>query len=357
MAPLFASISSLGSSDPRPTAQRSPAAAVIRRAETSGWNFIRRGGVWFSGGVCFICAAWRQEYSAENRASVEGRSFPVMEPTTKVGNRLLAGLPPADFDLLAPYLRKVPLGRDAVLVRSGDPIEQIYFPESGTIAFIMDMPNGQTVATAVIGNEGAAGLLSALGPSLSPLTAVVRVAGTSLQISPARFHAALNRSSAVRHAVQIYTSALLAQFQHVAACNALHSVEARLARWLLHIHDRVGGDFLPLTQEALSELLGVRRTTVTHVVRKLRTSRAIRSNRRGLIEIDRPRLEAVACECYEVMRRRIDRIVSPAEMRPRSHAPPVHKTPRARDPLLAKVDEAQRDTPTHGATSQRPRGH
>jgi len=274
-----------------------------------------------------------------------------------LGNRLLAVLPPADFDLLAPYLRKVSLERDAVLVRSEDPIEHIYFPESGIIAFIMDMPSGETVATAVFGNDGAVGLLTALGPSLSPISAVVRVAGTSLQISPGRFHAALNRSSAVRHAVQIYTSALLAQFQHVAACNALHSVEARLARWLLHIHDRVGGDFLPLTQEALSELLGVRRTTVTHVVRRLRTSRAIRSNRRGLIEIDRPRLEAVACECYEVMRRRIDRIVSPEEMKPRSHAPPVHKTPRARDPLLAKVDEAQRDRPTHGATSHRPRGH
>jgi CRP-like cAMP-binding protein len=280
-----------------------------------------------------------------------------MEPTTRVGNRLLAALPPAHFDLLAPYLRKVPLGRDAVLVRSGDPIEQIYFPESGTIAFIMGMPNGQTVATAVIGNEGAVGILTALGPSSSPITAVVRVAGTALQISPARFRAALSRSGAIRHAVQTHARALLAQVQHVAACNALHSVEARLARWLLHIHDRVGGDFLPLTQEALSELLGVRRTTVTHVVRKLRTSRAIRSNRRGLIEIDRPRLEAAACECYEVMRRRIDRIVSPEEMKPRSHAPPVHKTPRARDPLLAKVDEAQRDTPTHGATSQRPRGH
>ena len=276
-----------------------------------------------------------------------------MEPRTRVGNRLLAALPPADFDLLAPYLRKVALGRDAVLVRSGDPIEQIYFPESGTIAFIMDMPNGQTVATAVIGNEGAVGILSALGPSRSPLTAVVRVAGTSLQISPRRFQAALSRSGAIRHAVQIYTRALLAQFQHVAACNALHSVEARLARWLLHIHDRVGGDFLPLTQEALSELLGVRRTTVTHVVRKLRTSRAIRSNRRSLIEIDRPRLEAAVCECYEVMRRRIDCIVSPEEMKPRNHVAPEHKLRRARDPLLAKVDEAQRDTPTHGTTNPR----
>src|SRR5437660_663969 len=282
-------------------------------------------------------AAWRQEYSAESRASVQGRSFPVMEHPARIGNGLLAALPPADFGMLVPHLRKVSLERDAVLVRSGDPIDQIYFPESGTIAFLRDMPNGQTVATAVIGNEGAAGLLSALGPSLSPLTAVVRVAGTSLQISPARFRAALNRSGAVRHAVQIYTSALLAQFQHVAACNALHSVEARLARWLLHIHDRVDGDILPLTQEALSELLGVRRTTVTHAVLKLRTSRAIRSNRRGLIEIDRPRLEAAACECYDVMRRRIDRIFSPEEMRPHTHGPPVHKTPRARDPLLAKV--------------------
>ncbi len=247
-----------------------------------------------------------------------------MEPTTRVGNRLLAALPPADFDLLAPHLRKVSLERDAVLVRSGDQIEQIYFPESGTIAFIMGMPNGQTVATAVIGNEGAVGILTALGPSSSPITAVVRVAGTALQISPARFRAALSRSGAIRHAVQTHARALLAQVQHVAACNALHSV---------------------------------RRTTVTHVVRKLRMSRAIRSNRRGLIEIDRPRLEAAACECYEVMRRRIDRIVSPEGMKPRSHAPPVHKTPRARDPLLAKVDEAQRDTPTHGATSPRPRGH
>ncbi|MET3845106.1 CRP-like cAMP-binding protein [Bradyrhizobium sp. OAE829] len=278
----------------------------------------------------------------------------MMEPTTRVGNRLLGALPAADFDLLAPYLRKVSLEGDAVLVRSGDLVEQIYFPLSGTIAFIMDMPNGQTVATAVIGNEGAVGILSALGPSRSPMTAVVRVAGTSLQISPARFQAALIRSAAIRDAVQIYTRVLLAQFQHVAACNALHSVEARLARWLLHIHDRVDGDFLPLTQEALAELLGVRRTTVTHVVHKLRTLRAIRSNRRGLIEIDRPRLESAACECYDVMRRRIDQIVSPEGMKP--HIPPVHKIVRAPDPLLVKVDVAQRHPRTHG-TSPRPRDH
>src|SRR5260370_8085537 len=113
--------------------------------------FIRRGGFWYSGAVCFIYAARREEYSAESRASVEGRSFPVMEPTTRVGNRLLAALPPADFDLLAPHLRKVSLERDAVLVRSGDQIEQIYFPKSGTIAFIICMQNCQTVAPSIIG--------------------------------------------------------------------------------------------------------------------------------------------------------------------------------------------------------------
>ncbi|WP_342740377.1 Crp/Fnr family transcriptional regulator [Bradyrhizobium sp. B117] len=238
-------------------------------------------------------------------------TIPVMEHATRVGNRLLAALPPADFALLAPHLRKVPLEHDAVLVRSGDKIEHIYFPCSGAIAFIMELPNGQTAATAVIGNDGAVGLMTALGPTRSPMTAIVRVAGTALQISPVRFHTALERSTALATAVQILSRALMTQFQHVAACNALHSVEARLARWLLHIHDRTdGGDILPLTQETLSELLGVRRTTVTHVVSALRASRAIKSSRRGQLEIDRDRLEMIACECYKVMSRRIGRIVS-----------------------------------------------
>src|SRR6202047_229661 len=220
----------------------------------------------------------------------------MMKRHTTVGNRLLAALPPADFGLLAPYLQQVSLKQDSVLVRSGDRNEQVYFPHSGTISFMLDMPNGQTVATAVIGHEGAVGMLSVLEPSLSPVTAVVRVAGVASRISALRFHAAFSQSGAIRHAVQTHARALLMQFQHVAACNALHSVEARLARWLLHIHVRIDGDVLPLTQEALSQLLGVGRTTVTGVVCEFRVSGAIRSDRRGLIEIDRTRLEEAACE-------------------------------------------------------------
>jgi CRP-like cAMP-binding protein len=276
---------------------------------------------------------------------------------TRVGNRLLAALPTADLDLLVRHFRLVELERDAVLVRSGDPLKRIYFPLSGLIAFVMDMPSGQTVATAVVGNEGAVGVLTALGPSRSPMTAVVRVAGTALQISPAQFQTALERSSALRGAVQTHTRALLAQWQHVAACNALHSVEARLARWLLHVHDRGDGDVLPLTQETLSELLGVRRTTVTHAVSKLRASGAVRANRRSSIEIDRPRLEAAACECYQLMRRRIERIGLTEEMNPRGHASPVHENLRAQTPLLAKAGEVQRRTRPHGVTGQRVRDH
>src|SRR6202171_5870521 len=259
-----------------------------------------------------------------------------MEPPTRVGNRLLAALPLTDFGLLAPYLQKVSLEQDAVLLRSGDRIEQVHFPHSGAISFMLDMPNGQTVATAVIGREGAVGMLSVLEPFPSPVTAVVRVAGIASRLSALRFHAAFSESDAIRHALQTHARALLMQFQHVAACNALHSVEARMARWLLHIHDRIDGDVLPLTQEALSQLLGVRRTTVTHVVRKLRASGAVRSDRRGLVEINRPRLEKRTRGWDEVMRRRIDQIFPPETMKPRVQAEPVREDPRDRDPFLAK---------------------
>jgi CRP-like cAMP-binding protein len=255
---------------------------------------------------------------------------------SNVGNRLLAALPPADLGLLAPYFQQVSLKQDAVLVRSGDRNEQVYFPHSGTISFMLDMPNGQTVATSVIGHEGAVGMLSVLGSSRSPTTAVVRVAGVASQISASRFRAAFSQSSAIKHAVQTYTRALLMQLQHVAACNALHPVEARMARWLLHIHDRIDGSFIPLTQDALSQLLGVQRTTVTLVVQKLRATGAVRYARRGLVDIDRPRLEEAACECYDVMRRKFDQIFPLDTTKPCREAAPIGHTPRDRDSLLAE---------------------
>src|SRR5260370_10653775 len=175
---------------------------------------MRRGVFWYLGAICysrFPHTAWRQEYSAESRASVEGRSFPMMEPPTSAGNRLLAAMPPADFGLLDPYLQKVSLEQDAVLVRSGDRIEQVHFPHSGAISFMLDMPNGQTVATAVIGHEGAVGMLSVLEPSRSPVTAGAHTDGGPSPTSTLPFHSALTPIDGLRPHLQTHTRALLTQ--------------------------------------------------------------------------------------------------------------------------------------------------
>jgi CRP-like cAMP-binding protein len=234
-----------------------------------------------------------------------------------IGNRLLAGLPAADFELLAPELEAVALDQDSVVSRAGDQIEHVLFPHTGAVSLMIEMANGQTVATAAVGREGAVGILSVLGTSRSGITAVVHAAGRASRIPAPRFHAAFNRSPAIRHAVQLHIRAMLIQFQLGAACNALHPVEARMARWLLHLRERVNHDTLPLTQEALSQILGVRRTTVTLLMRNLRASGAIRSDRRGEILIDRSRLAAATCECHRTMHRQIEEVFSRSKTRSR----------------------------------------
>jgi len=235
---------------------------------------------------------------------------PVVTRLGGIGNRLLSPLPRADFDLLAPELETVALDQEAVVARAGDRVEHVFFPNSGAISLMIDMANGQTVATALVGRDGLVGSLSVLGPLRSAITAIVRVAGTASRIPVSRFHAAFNRSPAIRHAVQIHMRAMLIQFQLGAACNALHPVQTRMARWLLHFRDRIDHDVLPLTQDALSQILGVRRTTVTLLMRNLRASGAIRSDRRGQIVVDRARLAVAACECHGNMRLEVEEIFS-----------------------------------------------
>ncbi|WP_409192818.1 Crp/Fnr family transcriptional regulator [Bradyrhizobium sp. RDM4] len=241
---------------------------------------------------------------------------------TGIGNRLLAALPPADLGLLTPYFQKVSFEPDAVLVRSGDEMDPVYFPHSGAIAFMLDMPDGQTVATTLMGREGALASFSVLGPSLSSVTAIARIGGTASMISAAKLRDAYAQSAAIRNVVQLHARAVLLQLQHVAACNALHRVDGRMARWLLQLHDRVPNDLLPVTQEALAQLLGVRRTTVTLTMSKLRETGAVPSDRRGFVEIDRARLERIACDCYALMQRKLDRMYCQELSEPQpTHAP------------------------------------
>jgi len=241
-------------------------------------------------------------------------------PPAGTGNRLLAALPASDLDVLKPELEMIALDQDAVLSRAGDAIEYVCFPHSGAISLMIDMADGHTVGTAVIGREGAVGTLSVFGPSPSAITAVVRAAGTAARIPASRFHVLFDRSPAIRRLVQSHLRALLIQFQLGSACNALHPVEARMARWLLQLRDRVDHDVLPLTQQALSQILGVRRTTVTLLMRNLRARGAIRSDRRGLIEIDPARLAAAACECHNVMHLEVEEMFATNLARSRATA-------------------------------------
>jgi CRP-like cAMP-binding protein len=223
-------------------------------------------------------------------------------------NLLLAALPDKDLALLARHLKEIPLVQGAVLQEQGDRVDQVYFPHDGIISLLAVMQQGNAIETATIGYEGAVGSLSGLGPRRSHTRAVVQVPGTASRIPAVRFRESAEESEAVRNIIVRYGEMLLIQVQQTAACNALHAVEARLSRWLLQARDRLESNSINLTHEFLSQMLGVRRTTVTVVAHMLQEAGLIRYHR-GLIEIvDRPGLEARACECYEAIRRQIGEV-------------------------------------------------
>jgi CRP-like cAMP-binding protein len=217
-------------------------------------------------------------------------------------NRLLAALSSADRSLLEPHLETLRIKLGVVLQDAGDPIQQVYFPNEGMISLLAVMSDGQAIETATVGNEGVVGAMSGFGTRLGFTRAVVQAPLVVSAISSREFRKALQASSTLRNMMVSYNEVLLAQIQQTAACNGLHATEARLARWLLQTRDRVDDDTLPLTQEFLSQMLAVRRTTVTLVARQLEELGVIR-HRRGRIEIaDRKGLEDIACECYAIVR-------------------------------------------------------
>ena len=239
----------------------------------------------------------------------------------KSSNRLLAALPPADLALLAPFIREVPLGRGMVLHEPGGVIEQVYFPLNGMVSLVVGMRSGETVETTTIGREGALGTGVALGSRRAIGTAIAQLAGTAARVPAAQFEAVASRSTAIRDLAICCNELLIAQIQQSVACNTLHDAEARLCRSLLQTSDHVGSDMVPLTQDFLSQMLGVRRTTVTIVARILQSAGMIRY-RRGQIQIvDRAALEQSACECYGSIRQLTDRLLP--ESKEELRKPPI----------------------------------
>ena len=228
-------------------------------------------------------------------------------------NRLLAALPASDYSVLQPYLKEVPLDVGAVLQDAGERIQHVYFPLSGMISLLSVMRDGKAVETTALGREGALGIGFGAGSSYAFSRAVVQIAGSAARISASQFQTALKESERLRDVMARYKETRFLHTQQAAACNALHGAEARLSRWLLQTSDIIGGGVVPLTQEHLSQMLGVRRTTVTAIARDLQRAGFIRYSR-GRIEIpDREKLRKFACECYDVLSSQ----PSPAASRPK----------------------------------------
>ena len=244
---------------------------------------------------------------AAGRLTLAREEWPVLTPgipKNQHENRLLKGLDPADFALLAQHLRQVPLLQGLVLQEQEAPVEQVYFPLSGVVSLASVMDGGLVVETTMVGSEGAIGAFAGLGPWNAFARAVVQIPGIAAVIPTAAFQIAVGESERIRDLILRYKEGLLVQVHQTAACNALHSVEARLARWLLQAVDRVGDANIPLTQESIAQMLGVRRTTVTVIAGKLQSEGLISYHRGRIVVLNRSGLGQLSCECYKASRRR-----------------------------------------------------
>ncbi|MGA7988034.1 MAG: Crp/Fnr family transcriptional regulator [Candidatus Dormiibacterota bacterium] len=200
-----------------------------------------------------------------------------------------------------------------MIFEPGEVIRWVHFPLDGVISFVTPLADGDVVEVATIGNEGIVGVPLVAGGSLV-VRAISQVGGHALRMAAAQFTRDLDGYPVLRQLVRRYVQALFGQIAQAAACNRLHSNEERLSRWLLMSHDRVGSDTFPITHEFLAQMLGSRRATVTLSAGLLQSAGLIRYQRGRLTIVDRPGLEAVACECYAVIRAALDKVVEDPTM-------------------------------------------
>ncbi len=228
-------------------------------------------------------------------------------------NRLLRTLSPAVRQPFLPALEWLPLAMRERLIEPDVPIPWVYFPLHGVVSLISTLGNGAQIEVATIGNEGLIGLPLVLYANTIPFTAFVQVPGEALRIDAAVFGRLLDEETGtVRQLLYRYTQALFNQLAQHVACNRLHRIAQRSARWLLLTHDRVGRDEFPLTHEFLALMLGVRRASVTEVAGRLQRAGLIRYRLGRIRVLDRAGLEAASCECYFVIKQEYDRLLGPA---------------------------------------------
>jgi CRP-like cAMP-binding protein len=224
-------------------------------------------------------------------------------------NRLLAALPAAEFELLSPQLELVYLHLGEVLYESGDKLRHAYFPTNSIVSLLYVMENGASAEIAVVGNEGMLGVALFMGGGTRPNRAVVQSAGYAYRMLASLFQQECSQNAPLHQLLLRYIQALITLTSQTAACNRHHSVDQQLCRWLLLSLDRLNGNELIMTQELIADMLGVRREAVTEAALKLQRVGLIHYSRGHIIVLDRPRLEARVCECYQVVKKEFDRLL------------------------------------------------
>lgn len=231
--------------------------------------------------------------------------FPSRVP---VRNGILAALPAEELALLQQQMEMVWLEQRTPLLRPDEPISHVYFPETAVISLVNTFADGTAVEVGTTGCEGMVGLTLFLAAETSSVTAFAQIPGMAGRIRADAFLELAKAPGTLHQMLLRYADAFLAQVAQTAACNATHLVQERCARWLLMTHDRVDRDTLPLTQEFLAFMLGVRRAGVSVVMHTLQEEGVVSYSRGDVRVLDRARLEAVSCECYRAVRGRFDRL-------------------------------------------------
>jgi CRP-like cAMP-binding protein len=221
-------------------------------------------------------------------------------------NRLLATLPKKEYERLLPRLSTVSLVLGEELYEPGEAIKYVYFPNDSIISLISQLSGTAWLEVGMVGNEGMAGLAVFMGESSSSTRALVQGSGTAMRMSSAAVRKEANQLGSLHRLLHRYSHSLLTQVSQSAACNRFHLVNARLARWLLMTNDRLGVEEFPLTQEFLSNMLGVRREGVSKAAGALQAAKLIRYSRGIITVLDRRGLETKSCECYAIIKAESD---------------------------------------------------
>jgi len=225
-------------------------------------------------------------------------------------NLFLSALPARDLALLKPSLHFAELAQGEVLGEAGQRVSEVVFLEAGMVSLLNQMQDGLVIEIATLGRESIVGVLSALGNHHSNVRAIVQIAGSAWKIRANDFRTAVDKSRTLRNLVLLSSEVGMVQMQQISACNALHTAERRLCRWILQVRDRIDSDVIELTQDFLARMLAVRRPTVTLIAQSLQDAGLIRYRRGRITITDREGLEKLACECVGEIRSKTRQILS-----------------------------------------------